>query len=124
MELQPGLRAEAHVIVTEEQTAIELGSGDVAVLGTPALLALMEKAAYAAVAGALADGDTSVGIWADLDHLAASKPGAEVTVEAELVGVDGKVLEFRCEAREGTKVVARARHKRAVVNRERFLARA
>jgi predicted thioesterase len=122
MKLEPGLRAKAHVIVTEEQTAVELGSGDVAVLGTPALLALMERAAYAAVAGALADGDTSVGIWADLEHLAASKPGAEVTVEAELVAVDGKVLEFSCEAREGTKVVARARHKRAVVNRERFLA--
>ena len=124
MELQPGLRGEARLLVTEQHTAIALGSGDVSVLGTPAVLALLERAACAAIAPALADGETSVGISADLEHLAASKPGAEVTAEAELVGVDGKTLEFNCEAREGSKVVARARHKRAVVDRERFLARA
>jgi fluoroacetyl-CoA thioesterase len=124
MELEPGLRGEARLVVTEVDTAVALGSGDVAVLGTPALLALVEKAACSAIAGALNNGDTSVGVWVDLEHLAASKPGAEVTAEAELVAVDGRSIEFLCEAHEGTKLVARARHRRSVVNRERFLARA
>jgi fluoroacetyl-CoA thioesterase len=124
MELQPGLRGEARLVVTSDETAIALGSGDVPVLGTPAVLALVENAACSAIAGTLDDGDTSVGVWIELEHLAASKPGAEVTAEAELVAVDGRTIEFRCEAREGTKVVARARHRRAVVDRERFLARA
>jgi fluoroacetyl-CoA thioesterase len=124
MGLQPGLRGEARLVVNDDDTAIALGSGDVPVLGTPALLALVEKAACAAIADALDESDTSVGVWVDLEHVAASMPGDEVTAEAELVGVEGKTVEFRCEARDGEKVVARARHKRAVVNRERFLARA
>jgi fluoroacetyl-CoA thioesterase len=114
----------ARLVVSDEHTAIALGSGDVPVLGTPAVLALVEEAACAAIDPALSGGQTSVGIWVDLEHLASSKPGAEVSAEAELVGVDGGTLEFRCEAHEGTKLVARARHRRALVDRERFLARA
>lgn len=124
MELQPGLRGEARLVVAEEHTAVALGSGDVAVLGTPAVLALLEKAACAAIAPALAEGQTSVGISADLEHLAPSKPGASIDAAAELVAVDGRTLEFGCEAREGTKLVARATHRRVLVDRERFLARA
>jgi predicted thioesterase len=124
MGLQPGLRGEARLVVTAGDTAVAFGSGDVPVLGTPAVLALMEKAACSAIAGALDHGETSVGVWVDLEHLAASTLDAEVTAEAEVVAMDGRTIEFRCEAREGTKVVARARHRRAVVNRERFLARA
>ncbi len=123
MTLQPGLRGEARRVVSEELTAVALGSGDVPVLGTPAVLALVEQAACAAIASALAAADTSVGVWAEVDHLAASKLGAEVVAEAELVTVDGRTLSFACEAREGSKVVARARHRRAIVDRERFLAR-
>ena len=124
MELRPGLRGEARLVVADEHTAVALGSGDVAVLGSPAVLALLEKAACAAIAPALSDGQTSVGISADLEHLAPSKPGASVEAGAELVEVDGRTLSFRCEAHEGTKLVARATHRRAVVDRERFLARA
>jgi len=109
--------------VSENDTAIALGSGDVPVLGTPAVLALLEQAACAAIASSLDPGDTSVGTWAELEHLAASKVGATVTASAELSGVDGRALEFTCEAREGDRIVARARHRRAIVDRERFLAR-
>jgi predicted thioesterase len=122
MELAAGLRGEARRTVTEELTAVALGSGDVPVFGTPAVLAMMEEAACAAVRPALADGRTSVGTWVELEHLAASKLGASVVATAELTGVEGRTLEFTCEAREGSRVVARARHRRAVVDRERFLA--
>jgi len=55
--------------VSENDTAIALGSGDVPVLGTPAVLALLEQAACAAIASSLDPGDTSVGTWAELEHL-------------------------------------------------------
>ena len=109
--------------MAEQDTALALGSGDVPVLGTPAVLALMERAACAAVAPALGSADTSVGTWADLNHVAASKVGAEVVAEAVLIAVNGRTLDFVCEAREGSTVVATAKHRRSVVDRERFLAR-
>jgi fluoroacetyl-CoA thioesterase len=123
MPLALGLRGEARRVVGDDATAIALGSGDVPVLGTPAVLALIEEAACAAVNSALEEGRTSVGTWVELEHLVPSKVGAEVTATAELTGVDGRTLEFSCEAREGHTLVARARHRRAVVDRERFLGR-
>lgn len=105
----------------EEHTAERLGSGDVPVLGTPVVLALIEEAAVAAVREALAPGTTSVGVWVELEHLAPSRVGAEVRASAELVAVDGRRLEFACRAFDGERLVARARHRRAVVDRQRFL---
>ena len=118
-----GTRGEARRTVTAADTAPALGSGDVPVLGTPAVLALVEEAACAVVAGALEDGNTSVGTWVDLEHLAPSAVGAEVIATAELTSAYGKTLEFTCEVRDGDRVVARARHRRAIVDRERFLGR-
>jgi predicted thioesterase len=121
--LSPGLRAEVRRVVTGDDTAIALGSGDVPVLGTPAILALMERAACDAIAEALENGWTSVGTWADLQHIRPSRVGAEVVASAELVEVsdEQRVLHFTCEARDGGKPVAKASHRRVVVNRERFL---
>jgi predicted thioesterase len=123
-DLAPGLRGTSSRVVTEDLTATKLGSGSVPVFGTPALLAMLEDAAVAAVAGALDAGMTTVGVWAELEHLAASKVGAHLNAEAELVAVSGRTLEFACTAHEGDKLIGRARHRRAIVDAERFLARA
>ena len=120
MDLRTGLTGKADRTVTEDLTAQRLGSGDVPVLGTPALLALIEQAAVAAVAGALQPGKTSVGVWVDLEHLAPSRVGAEIRAEAELVSVDGRRLEFECRAFEGDVAIGLARHRRVIVDRERF----
>lgn len=121
MTLSPGMRGEAAREVTAELTADRLGSGDVPVLGTPAVLALCEEAAMAAVRDALEPGQTTVGTWVELEHSAASGLGARVRAEAELTSVDGRTLEFVCIASEGEKVIARARHRRVLVDRARFL---
>ncbi|MCI0345618.1 MAG: thioesterase [Chloroflexi bacterium] len=118
-----GMRGEARRTVTEETTADAMGSGDVPVFATPAVLGLLEDAACHAVRDALPDGATSVGVWVELEHLAPSKVGAEVVAVAELVSASGRTLEFSCEARDGDRLVARARHRRAIVDRERFLGR-
>lgn len=122
--LAPGLRGTAERVVTERLTARKLRSGTVPVLGTPALLAMIEDAAVVTVSAALEPGSTSVGVWVELEHLAASRVGARVTATAELTGVDGRALEFWCEAHEGEKLIGRARHRRTIVEVERFLARA
>lgn len=118
--LRPGLTGRAHLTVTDANTAAALGSGDVPVLGTPAVLALIEQAACDALRGALPGGATSVGSWVELEHLAPSRIGAEVTATASLDAVDGRRLSFTCEARDGDALVARASHRRVVVTRARF----
>jgi fluoroacetyl-CoA thioesterase len=109
--------------VGEADTAVALGSGDVPVLGTPRVLALMEAATVAAAAGALPAGATSVGTRVELEHLAATPIGATVVAEALLSTVDGRRLEFAVTVREGDTVVARGRVERMAVDRARFLAK-
>ncbi|MFI0484228.1 thioesterase family protein [Actinomadura sp. 9N215] len=124
MELRAGLRAEKSVVVEQGDTAIRLGSGDVPVLGTPRLLALAEEATVAAIAPYLDERRTSVGTRVDLEHRAASPVGMRVTVEAELLEVEGARLVFACTATDGRgTVVGSGRIERIIVDRERFLAR-
>ena len=122
-ELAVGLEGEAERTVTAEDTAEHFSSGTVPVFATPALLAMMEEAAVNAVQRFLDEGSTTVGTWAELEHLAASKIGANVRAIAQLLSADGRVLEFACEAYEDDKLIGRGRHRRAIVDTERFLAK-
>jgi predicted thioesterase len=124
MALVPGLRAAFDHTVADQDTAIALGSGDVPVLATPLVLALAERATVAAVAGAIGPGATTVGARVELEHLAASVVGATVRVSAELERVDGRVLEFAVELRDGARLAARGHVTRVLVDRDAFLATA
>lgn len=120
--LEPGLQASAEEDVEEASTAERLGSGDVPVLGTPALLALVERAAVAAVTSELEQGQTTVGTRVELDHAAPTPVGVRITAMARLEAVDGRKLTFSFEANDRTGPVARGTHVRVLVDRERFLA--
>jgi len=120
-DLAIGVRGAAAVKVGAENTAFALGSGDVPVFGTPALVALMEKAAVAAVAGGLEAGETTVGTWLEIAHLAATPLGAVVRAEAELVAVEGRKLTFAVVAHDGLQKIGEGRHQRVRVARDRFL---
>ncbi|MGB5168267.1 MAG: hotdog domain-containing protein [Acidimicrobiia bacterium] len=124
MEIVIGVAGSAHLIVGEEDTAIALGSGDVPVLGTPRIVALLEEAAVAALAGDLADGITSVGTHIAVDHVSASFVGAAVAAVAEVVAVEGRTVMFRLTAQDGSRTVATGNHTRLLVDRARFLGRA
>lgn len=118
-----GVRGGATVKVTAENTALALGSGDVPVFATPALVALVEKAAVAAVAGSLDPGETTVGTWLEIAHLAATPVGAAVRAEAELVAVEGRKLTFAVVAHDGRQKIGEGRHQRMRVARDRFLSK-
>jgi len=119
--LSAGAEATASLIVTEADTATALGSGDVAVLGTPRLVALCEQATVAAVADQLEAGTTTVGTRVEIDHLRAAPIGATVIAHARLAHVDGRRLVFDVDVVDGEAAqVGRAVVVRAVVNRDRF----
>lgn len=120
-ELRTGLTGQVSIEVDEARTARSLGSGDVEVLGTPAVVALAEAAACAAVAGRLPDERTSAGTRIELDHVAPTLPGRVVTAEATLTAIDGRTLEFDVSVADEAGVVARGRHVRVVVDRTRFM---
>ena len=124
-ELEPGLHHVDTIEVTSTLTAVAYGSGDVPVLATPAVLALAEGACVTALADNLAQGHTSVGTYAEVQHSRATPVGGTVTVAATLVGQDDQGLEFEVVVREADRdeVVATVRHRRAVVQRKRFLDR-
>ena len=122
-EIVPGLVGQSDMFVREENTARHLGSGNVAVLATPEMVRLMEKAAVAAVDHLLPDGYRTVGVEVDVRHLAATPVGMRVRAQAELAAVEGCKLTFRVEAFDEVEKIGEGEHKRAIIDLERFKAR-
>lgn len=123
--MDTGQSATLQFEVTEADTAVAVGSGDLAVLGTPRLLAWCEAATCAAIEGSLDDSQTSVGTRVSLEHLGASPVGERVEVQASVAYVDGRLVRFSVAASHVAdgKVVGTGEVTRVVVDRERFLSR-
>ena len=119
------MEATLRFTVTDDDTAIAVGSGSLPVLGTPRLLAWCEATTCAALEPTLGAGSTSVGTRMSLEHLAASPVGAEVEVTAATSYVDGRLHRFTVSARHvgDAKLVGTGEITRVVVDAERFLAR-
>lgn len=121
MGFQPSTYAVTHT-VTQDDTAAAVGSGDLEVLATPRLLAWLEEASFGAVG--LDPDSTSVSSRIELEHLAPSPVGAEVTATATVVHRDGRLIRFQVVAHDGDgKVLASGEAQRIVVDRDRFLSR-
>jgi predicted thioesterase len=124
MDVVVGARGAVERVVREDDTAAALGSGSLPVLGTPRLLAWCEAATCAAVEAGLGEGETSVGVRVELDHLAASAVATAVVVRAEVTATEGRRVVLDVEARDGGgTVVGRGTVERVVVDADRFLAR-
>lgn len=123
MILEKGLSAQSRTTVAAANTAAEMGSGDMPVFATPALVALLENAAMRAVAEALPEGATTVGSEMNCSHIKPSGLGAEITATAVLTHVEGRKLTFNVGARDEEGLIGEGVHIRYVVDRERFLAK-
>jgi fluoroacetyl-CoA thioesterase len=121
--LTPGLSAEIEITVGKADTALNLGSGSIAVYATPALVALMEHAAVRALEGHLSPGQTTVGGHIDIHHIAASPVGMQVRAQAELVEVQGRKLTFHIQAWDEVEQIGEADHIRFVINDDEFMKR-
>lgn len=121
--LEKGLKHQSVMVVNEGNTAEFIGSGDMAVLATPAMVALMENAAMMAVALHLGESETTVGSMISTTHLKPSKVGRSISAIAELTEVEGRKLVFKISAYDGETLIGEGDHVRFVVNREKFLAK-
>lgn len=116
--------ASAELTVAEEDTAIAMHSGDVPVLATPRLIALCEEAAVAAAASAIDDGETTVGMRVQIDHVAPIAVGTTVRAEAKLERIEGRRLRFSVSVTDACGLVAAGKLTRVVVDRTRFVDKA
>ena len=121
--LEIGLKYESQTIVSGSNTALALGSGDMEVFATPAMVALMENAAMKAVAASLDEGASTVGVEMNTSHIKASALGATITASAELTEVEGRKLTFAVKAWDEKGTIGEGVHTRFVVDRERFLSK-
>ena len=122
--LEAGIRGQATVAVTPENTARAMGSGTLEVFATPALAALAEKTCWESVAPALEEGCGTVGTRLELDHTAPTPVGMHVTCESELIAVDGRKLTFSVTMWDEKGQVGRGMHQRFVINDAKFFAKA
>ena len=123
MNVAVGLKGVASLVVGEEDTAVALGSGDVNVLGTPRLVALFEAATCDALRDMLDEGQSSVGMRVQIDHLQPTPVGAEISVEAVLDKVEGRRITFTATATDSGGLVAAGKVTRVVVDVERFMSK-
>ena len=119
-DLRIGLKGSAELLVGIEHTAPRVGSGRVGVLATPVMINVIEAAALAAIEHLLPSGHQSLGIHLDISHFAATPVGMRIAATSELIGVDGRTLLFRVDARDEKEPIGGGLHKRVVVNVARF----
>ena len=122
-ELTAGIRGRAETVVTEKNIALTMGSGNLPVFATPAMIALMEQAAWQSIQPFLEPGQGSVGTRMEINHLAATALGKTVRAESELLEIDRRRLVFAVRAYSGDTLIGEGRHERFVVDEARFLAK-
>ena len=124
MEITVGMHGEVSTLVEREDTALEVGSGSLLVYATPCMVALMEGAACEAIAPALDEEKTSVGIELSIRHIAAPPVGMEVRAEALVTAVEKNIVTLEVTAYDEQGKIGEGTHKRAVITSQKFLDKA
>lgn len=122
--LKEGITGEAETIVSDENTAVKMGSGTLPVFATPAMVAVVEKAAWSSVAGELEEGQSTVGTAMSLSHESATPVGLKITAKTTLTAVDRRKLTFSWEAYDEAGLIGRGTHERFIVDDEKFVTKA
>lgn len=116
-----GIKLEEKRIVSKEDTAIQYGSGLLAVFATPAMIAFMEHTAYRSVEPLLPEGFGSVGISLNVQHKKATLPGKKVRCISEVTQVEGKRIYFKLIAFDEDGEIGVGEHVRYIVNNKDFM---
>ena len=116
-----GITNQKTVKVTGENTAKALGSGELPVYATPAMIQLIEQTALESVRSELHEEESTVGTYLDIKHTSASPVGIDVTCKTELIEVDRSRLRFKVEVTDTKGEVGTGFHERFIVKNEKFM---
>ncbi|MDD7304296.1 MAG: thioesterase family protein [Bacteroidaceae bacterium] len=119
--MNTGISFTSEQTVSEALTALAVGSGDLPVLSTPMMMALMENAAMLCVAPHLPEGSTTVGSQIESTHLRPTHPGQRIQATATLTAIEGRKLTFQLTASDAQGVIGEGRHVRYIVDKEKFM---
>ncbi|MGI9512440.1 MAG: thioesterase, FlK family, partial [Anderseniella sp.] len=119
---KPGISYKGQVLVKPSDLASALGNTGVDVVSSPSTIGYLEMACHYASDRFFDEGEASVGVGFDMQHVGAATPDLPVDVAAELIAVDGRRLTFSVEATQAGKQIMTGTHQRAVVNLARLLA--
>ena len=124
MSIPVGIKGRAEDVVRAENTAQAMGSGTLPVFATPAMTALMEKAAWTSLAPYLSEGESTVGTRLEITHDSASPLGMQVWAESEVTEVDRKRIVLKVAAYDQKGLIGQGVHERFIVTDGRFLSKA
>lgn len=122
--MEKGIRNTVETVVTDANTAVKMGSGNLRVFATPAMIALIEETAWKSVAPFLEDGQGTVGISLDIKHTAPTPVGMTVKCETVLTGIDGRKLTFETNVYDEKGQIGNGTHERFIINAEKFQTKA
>lgn len=122
--MEIGISMKQEITVTQDKTAQAMGSGELPVFATPAMIALMENTACKLAAQYLEPGQGTVGTMLNVKHLSATPVGMRVFCEATLIDMDRRRLVFRVTASDEAGAIGEGTHERFIVDNEKFLSRA
>lgn len=122
-QVEVGLTYTSTLTVEEKHLALNVGSGDLEVLSTPTMVALMENAAMNAVKDVLDEGQTTVGGFISSSHLRPTALGATITATARLIAVEGRKLTFKVTAEDDGGTIGEGEHIRFVVDARKFMSK-
>ena len=119
--IETGTKGRAEITVTKELTACAMGSGELEVFATPAMIALMEETAWRSVAGCLAPGEGTVGTKLEISHVRATPVGMKVVCETIVTLVDRRRIVFDVKVSDERGLIGEGWHERFVIENERFM---
>ncbi|MBQ4085227.1 MAG: thioesterase family protein [Clostridia bacterium] len=122
--MEIGIIGKLEIIVTEEKTAKAMGSGELNVFATPAMIAMMENTAYTSIADQLEPGQGTVGTLMNVKHVAATPVGMKVVCETKLIEIDRRRLVFAVTASDEAGLIGEGVHERFIVDNAKFQSRA
>jgi predicted thioesterase len=121
--LKEGMKLILEKTVKAEETAAKVASGALDVFSTPMLIAFMESTAFNLAQNELEEGDTTVGISVNINHLKANLVGDSLKCEAQLTKIEGKKLFFNVKVTYNDEIVGEGEHIRYIVNEKKFIER-
>ena len=122
MKIEINKQFRQNYLVSENNTAKYIGSGDLNVLATPSLVAFMENSAKTFLNSFLTQDLGSVGSNININHIAPTLINKEITILGEITEIiKDKIVIFNLEAFEGEKKIGDASHTREIINNEKFI---
>ncbi len=119
-EMLIGKSREDQRTVSSSDSAKIMGSGDLDVYATPAMVAFMEYTAKELLREVLEDNETTVGIRMDVRHLKPTNINREVRTKATVTKVDDRKITLKIDVFEGEILIGTGVHERFIVDKNTF----